>query len=133
MGHWCKRTRLLLVSELELNFEFNWHLFDFYVSIIGVNGVIESGYFSLEPEFTSVSSTMCHWCNRTRLIFGQGSRFTSVPLTMGNWFKKTRLLLVSELDLDFEFNWHLFNFSVTIRSGGWCIMKRLFSVISIMG
>ena len=46
MVHWCKRTRLLLVSELELEFEFNWHLSDFYVLIIGVNGVIELGYFS---------------------------------------------------------------------------------------
>ena len=46
MVHWCKRTRLLLVSELELDFEFDWHLSDFCVLIIGVNGVIESGYFS---------------------------------------------------------------------------------------
>ena len=45
MGHWCERTRLLLVSELELDFEFNWDLFDSYVTIIGVNGVIEPGYF----------------------------------------------------------------------------------------
>ena len=45
MGYWCVRTRLLLVSELELDIEFNWYFSDFYVTIIGVIGVIEPGYF----------------------------------------------------------------------------------------
>ena len=35
-----KRTRLLLVSELELDFEFNWDLFNFSVPLIRVDGVL---------------------------------------------------------------------------------------------
>ena len=40
-----KRTRLLLVSELELNFEINCDLFDFFVTLIWDSGVIVPGYF----------------------------------------------------------------------------------------